>query len=187
MKKAIIFWSIGVVIIAYNLTIFFVGNRIKMKPVFKFYDDECIERLYSEADYYKAYTEDKKLIRNRINKEFDYSAYIYFGKNSRMLYNGAGGYAIIPLRIICVAEKMNYTNYIWCLTHEIVHIKYVCYNETWTNFMTFKLLYESSNFDFRQVAISFAIDYLNEWNYDNEEYNIGYYIHQYLEGKYASN
>ena len=55
MKKVIIFWSICILIIAYNLTIFFVGNRIKMQPVFKFYNDECIERLYSEVDYYKEY------------------------------------------------------------------------------------------------------------------------------------
>lgn len=152
-----------------------------MQPVFKFYDDECIERLYSEVDYYKEYTEDKKIIRDRVNKEFNNPLYIYIGKNTRTLYNGAGGYAIIPLRIICVAERMNYTNYIWCLTHEIIHLQYVTCNETFTNFMTFKILYESSNFDFKQVAISFGLDYMNAWDDDNEEYNIGYYIHQYLE------
>lgn len=186
MKKAIIFWTISLLIMSYNLTLYFIGNRIKMKPVFKFYDDECIERLYSELNSYKEYTEDKKIIRDRVNKEFNYPIYIYFGKNARTLYDGAVGYAIIPLRIVIVAERTNYTYYIWCLTHEIIHLQYVTCNETYTNFMTFKLLYESSNFDFKQVAISFGIDYLNNWDDDNEEYNIGYYIHQYLEERYAS-
>ena len=70
---------------------------------------------------------------------------------------------------------------LWTLTHELVHYKYQSSNETFTNFKTWQLLYESSVPILVARAKYEAYDQCELGGFKNTEYDISWYIVNYLE------
>ena len=70
---------------------------------------------------------------------------------------------------------------LWTLTHELVHYKYQSSNETFTNFKTWQLLYESGVSILVARAKYEAYDQGELGGSKNTEYDISWYIVNYLE------
>ena len=141
---------------------------------------------------------DKSNLKSSIEDLIEFKFYNYIGKNSSSIANGKGlAYVNFHFRYIVIAENISTRDYITTLTHELIHLKYYNANEMWTNFMTFKLLYESNNSVFKQAAINFAYRYISSHTLDSqgnllnnnvaqEDYDIAYYVISYFNSQNAS-
>lgn len=70
------------------------------------------------------------------------------------------------------------------LVHEMVHIKYYTANERFTEFTTFKLMYESSNEILHEAGRQYAQELCsNDWG----KYDCSYYIVDYFQKKLYNN
>jgi len=69
--------------------------------------------------------------------------------------------------------------YVISYTHELVHIKYESYDETFTAFKTFVELYESGNEELMNVSYIYAQSVMDGC-YVGTDYDCGYYIVEYL-------
>lgn len=84
---------------------------------------------------------------------------------------------IIP-KIIIIHDDLSMEDFVITLTHELIHITHLTANERYTSFQTFKILYESNNDYFRNVALYFAVLQVNNcYPYD---YDCSGYIADYL-------
>ena len=70
---------------------------------------------------------------------------------------------------------------LWTLTHELVHYKYQSSNETFTNFKTWQLLYESGINILVSRAKYEAYCQCTLGYFKNTQYDITWYIVEYLE------
>lgn len=75
-------------------------------------------------------------------------------------------------------DNSSIEDYIFNFAHEYMHLKYMTSSERFVNFEAFKLLYNSDDECFRNVAIMYA----NQDMYGNipETYSCWYYIKEYL-------
>ena len=62
----------------------------------------------------------------------------------------------IHQREIEIQEGLNFEYYVFCLTHELVHLTECNHNERYTNLVTFETLYTSGNEYFKNIALYFA-------------------------------
>ena len=85
----------------------------------------------------------------------------------------------ILFRSITIRKGLDNETFALTYAHELVHIKYLCQNETYTSYKTFVILYESKNVTLRNVAERYAIDVL-AGGWKGTAYDIGYYIQNYL-------
>ena len=73
-------------------------------------------------------------------------------------------------------------------THELIHYEEWVYNERMTEFLTFKILYESDNPILHNRGKAMAYNWLNkDENKVNKEYDCRYYIKEYLENERHNN
>lgn len=116
----------------------------------------------------------KEQVREELEDEMDFHMYIYSEGQARN-----GGISIALIRYIRVdAENLDIENYCYTLCHEICHIKYFTGNEIYTNFMTFKTLYESENGELKKIGAIFGIYVLN--GMFNHDYDCSYLIIEYI-------
>ena len=92
-----------------------------------------------------------------------------------------GGYSVGFYRIIYMDRNVGIEQYCFILCHEMCHIKHYTANEIYTNFMTFKTLYESDDPELRQAGTWFGIYLLNRGY--NQEYDCSWLIVDYLVDK----
>lgn len=92
------------------------------------------------------------------------------------------GYSQIMFRRVVINSYLEGEDYVITYTHELVHLKYWCENETYTSFKTFVALYESGNEILRNVAERYAYSVITLGEFDGTEYDCGYYILEYLKG-----
>ena len=121
------------------------------------------------------YTESRQEMRALLEAEMDFHAYIY--KESDV---ATGGYSVSLIRLIVMDKAIDIEQYCIVLCHEMCHIKYFTGNEIYTQFMTFKTLYESDNPTLRRVGTWFGIYVLNG-NYKTG-YDCSAMIVDYLKG-----
>ena len=153
--------AICLVLICYLLTTLVV---IKMR-----YKDYGLEN-YSIADYYKVndYITNKyyelegthvltvATAEEKIKQEIQPKFYILI--KAKPFIDYASGITLPPFRIIVVDADRDQREYLTDLAHEFVHLKYMVANETWTQFNTFKILYESKNKYLNYLACHLAIN-----------------------------
>lgn len=116
---------------------------------------------YKEAPIMSIYTnyadepkESKQYYKEQIDELLGNPIYIYTEKElqSKGIY---GKTCIIP-RIVILDKSIDIKNYIFTLTHELMHIKYTTECERFINLQTFKVLYESGIPEFEYVALWYA-------------------------------
>lgn len=121
------------------------------------------------------YTESRQEMRALLEAEMDFHFYIYHEASVKN-----GGDSISLIRLIVMDKAIDIEQYCILLCHEMCHIKYFTGNEIYTQFMTFKTLYESDNPTLRRVGTWLGIYVLNG------EYKTGYdcsaMIVEYLKG-----
>lgn len=89
-------------------------------------------------------------------------AYILVHKTS-LLYPEALGVTYLSIRAIIIKDNLSRDSYLITLTHEFIHLKYFVANETFTHFMTFKLLWESDNEYLHYLGAKLGKDILNHY------------------------
>lgn len=88
------------------------------------------------------------------------------------------GRAKLFKREIIVVPNLEYIDYVIILTHEMVHIKHFTSDEIYTNYLTFKYLYESNNEDFKNIAIYHY--WLSLKGHYSKNYDMSEHVYNYL-------
>ena len=148
--------------------------------------DDVYEYLLENSSFYYNETDHTKL-RDKIKDELGIKATFYKEK-SKIDHGRVWGYTNFGIRLIVIQSNLGTTDYITTVAHEYTHLKYYALNELWTNFETFKFLYNSKDKDLHQAGINFALSYLNPYvkdssnygNYKQREYDISYYAYNYI-------
>lgn len=97
-------------------------------------------------------------LKESVDDLLDYNGYNFkFG----YLYGDVYGKCNIFSKDIIIKNNISYEFFVFSLTHEIIHLKYFTLNERFVNYNAFKVLYESNNEYFKNVALYFANRDLN--------------------------
>ena len=193
MKKffIILYFIVCTAIIAYGTTVITL-----VKTNRNYLGDQLLWSIKSDDKVYTYLQErtgsiresDRTKLRNYVAKEIDIRCYIY--EERTQLRNNVLGYTVFPIRKIVIKSSQPLSDYLATVTHEFIHLKYYTLNERWTEFESFKLLYESENPDLHQ-AVNLGFDYIRRYTegdvlYDRSplpEYDISYYVYTYLDAK----
>lgn len=89
------------------------------------------------------------------------------------------GIANIANKSITMNSRLSPKDYVWALSHEIVHIKYKTADEVFTEYTSIITLYECGNDVFSNIAYNRAADIV-AGVYKNTEYDCGYYLINYF-------
>ena len=155
--------------------------------------DFCKEEFTSaEYNYYfsylvedsKSFNKEKSLSREDAEKyirdEININAYILIRRKPIMPLT-LGITFLVP-RIIMVDDTQEDNVYLTTLAHEFIHLKYMTGNELFTQYMAFKILYESNNEYLHYLGCSLAIRTFNLFYGADEYYCVGNII-SYLKSK----
>lgn len=138
---------------------------------------------YKEAPIMSIYTnyadepkESKQYYKEQIDELLGNPIYIYTEKE--LTSKGIYGKTYIILRAVILDKSVDIKNYIFTLTHELMHIKYTTACERFINLQTFKVLYESSIPEFEYVALWYAKKDMG--GVIHKDYSCWGYISEYL-------
>lgn len=120
----------------------------------------------------------KQEIRKLLEDELCFNNYIYKEGDIKIVSNSAYCVALLRYIKIDMTKCARIENYTIALCHEMCHIKYFTGNEIYTQFMTFKTLYESDNETLKNIGTWFGIYTLNRCYVDN--YDCSQLIVDYL-------
>ena len=117
-----------------------------------------------------------KLINKLNNREFN----IVYVENEN--FDGQVRFCAVFDNTIYINKAItsDTTRFVWTYAHESVHANFLCLDERKTQYLTFKLLYESGNEFFKQVALKQASMMIN---LSDKQYDATYYIAEYLKNK----
>ena len=163
-----IIFSVVVFISLLGLTIY-----IKTSHSMEYRQAEPVALAYTPREITYTREEVRKKIENLAGKQ----QYFYAEKDlysRKRIY----GETVFFIRLIIMQDNSSIEDYIFNFSHEYMHLKYMTASERFVNFEAFKLLYESNDECFRNVAIMYA----NQDMYGNipEPYSCWYYIKEYL-------
>ena len=116
-------------------------------------------------------------VRKKIEDIAGKQQYFYAEKDlysSKRIY----GETVFFIRLIIMQDNADIVDYIFNFAHEYMHLKYMTASERFVNFEAFKLLYESNDEYFRNVAIMYAKQDMR--GNIPESYSCWYYIKEYL-------
>ena len=119
-------------------------------------------------------------VRNKIENLAGKQLYFYTEKDlysSKRIY----GETVFFIRLIIMQDNADIVDYIFNFAHEYMHLKYMTASERFVNFEAFKLLYESNDECFRNVAIMYAKQDMN--GNIPEPYSCWGQIYEYLKGE----
>lgn len=156
-----------------------VMQTIDSQDIVYQYLSENSSTYYNETDHSK--------LRSKIKDELGIKATFYKEK-PKIDHGRVWGYTNFGVRLIVIQSNLGTTDYITTVAHEYTHLKYYALNELWTNFETFKFLYNSNDKDLHQAGINFALSYLKAYvkdipsyeDYRQREYDISYYAYNYI-------
>ena len=170
------------------LMVFFIASVILASTMIGIliYSKKANQIEYREAPIISMYTNyadepkgNKEYYKDQIEELFDNPLYIYTEQSIQS--KGYYGKAYIIPRMVILDKSVDIKNYIFTLAHELVHIKYITECERFTNFQTFKVLYESNIPELQYVALWYAKkDMAGKIHY---EYSCWGYISEYLENQ----
>lgn len=167
MKKLfIILITLLFIFIVADTVHIYTAHRLEIKEY------EPIEIRYK---FNKDFT--KEEVRKSVVGLFD-TPHFYFEKDIE-----ADGMALLLVGTIIINPEVSKEMYGYVLAHELTHLKYRVGNESWVSFKAFTILYESENEILQNSALYYADKVMSGWF--GEDYNIGYYILEYLEAHNA--
>ena len=134
------------------------------------YEHFYMPQEHIETQYTKL--EIKEMIDCIYNVDYKYQEVGFL--NSNVL-----GKSNIDKKVLKIVPYINEIEYIWVLSHELVHIKYQTANETFTEYTSIITLYESNNILFQKVALNRA-KFIISGAYQGTEYDCGYYLLEYF-------
>lgn len=109
-------------------------------------------------------------LRNEVDDLFGNPKYTL---NFVDMNGGVYGRTFILSNTIELRKDINYEYFVFCLSHELVHLRYFTYSERFCNLTAYDILYNSNNEYFVNIALYFA--YIDLHGGFSEEYSfIGY-------------
>lgn len=117
-------------------------------------------------------------LKEEIEKLFDSPKYVY---KDTTLQKPVIGKTTFLIRLIEMDIDISLENYTLAFTHEMVHLTHVTACERYCNFTAFKMLYESGNDYFKNVALAYADNDFR--GYVEYNYSCSGYIEEYLQEK----
>lgn len=112
----------------------------------------------------------KESLTTEINELFDNPSYKLQFSN---LASNTYGECNIFSRTITIKNNISNVFYVFALTHELVHLEYFTYCERFCNLQAYKILFDSNDNYFKNVALYFAD---NDWMWSYEYKFKGYII-----------
>ena len=143
------------------------------KRNFKVVPESKINYYVKEWDYNLTQKEAISLVKEHVN----YPANIFIRKEGKHRLNGK---VFILLQQVYMDDNLKDYEIIYVLTHELCHLKYNTYNETYVEFMTFKELYESDNPILKLRAEWMVYEHCTLEVKEGSKYDINYHIQKYL-------
>lgn len=172
--KSIIFWSyisLAIVITLYFLTTTFVP-RIINRMEYKTADKLSITYAIVEC-------EDREQFKRDIGSLAGWQQYFYTEQDLNIV--SRYGQTNMSFRVITMHNKLTDFEFMFYFVHEYLHLKLFTACERYINFQAFKLLYESGNENYKQVALRYANQDMNGCiSYD---YSCWGQIYDYLKGE----
>lgn len=106
--------------------------------------------------------------------------FIYIEKNFKEEYRNANSIPLLRMVILRKGLKdTDFNEYILAFAHEITHIKFATADETWVEYKSITMLYESGNEYFMTLAWNKTADIIDGC-YDNRGYDCGAYLLEYF-------
>ena len=146
---------------------------IKTSHRMEYRQAEPVALAYTPREITYTREEVRKKIENLAGKQL----YFYAEKDlysSKRIY----GETVFFIRLIIMQYNADIVDYIFNFAHEYMHLKYMTASERFVNFEAFKLLYDSDDECFRNVAILYAKQ--DMCGNIPEPYSCWYYIKDYL-------
>ena len=106
-----------------------------------------------EYDIYRPQNISYETLKNDIDKLFNNPSYEL--KFTEMHGNIYGQCSIFD-RQIKLRKNINYEYFVFCLSHELVHLTYFTHSERFCNLTAYNILYNSNNEYFVNIALYFA-------------------------------
>lgn len=177
IKKQIILIYILVFMLILSLIGLFIVIRMqnRLKPEYlpvKQYQHRYIPLEKIECDLTKK--EAKQIVDSLYNVKYDYKEVNIIDDN------GSAGYT--NNRQVLVLNSLNVEDYIVVLSHELVHIKYNTFNETFVEYTSIVTMYESDIDIIQKISLNRA-RLIIAGCYANTDYDCGYYLLEYFENK----
>ena len=175
LKKLYIIILVLFVLCTYNFTCWFVAKgRCKDYRLIEDYNYQCFIDTKNSFKNELMTMEYEILSRNEIKKavQKEVPTVLYIVLNIQPWKANAAGGTLIGPRIILIDPSLDDEHYAITLTHELLHLKNFVTNETYTQFHTFKTLYESEVPYLHRAALVLALEIFNE-RYPNEYNCIG--------------
>jgi len=119
----------------------------------------------------------KNISKLKIEKLFENPSYSY--KEADLLGDCLGT-TLLFAKEITIDYEVDEFNYVFVLTHELVHLVYFTCSERFANYQTFITLYESNDPTFLKIAKIYANMELSGDTGQPEVYKCGWYIQAYL-------
>ena len=135
-------------------------------------DYTAMELVFDEMEYTITKQEAKELVATLYNVEHSY-------EETNDLPESDAANSNIARKEVRIRPDLELLEYTISYAHELTHIKYRSYDETYTAYQTFVDLYESGHAELQNMSIVYAQSVLYGC-YAGTEYDCGYYILEYL-------
>lgn len=134
---------------------------------------------YLPITYNIVYCDSREQFRNDIEKLAGHQLYFYKEKDLTSVQRY--GQTVISIRLITMHNDLTDFEFMFYFTHEYLHLKLFTACERYINFQAFKLLYESGNETYKQVALQYASQDMR--GYISYDYSCWGQIYEYLKGE----
>ena len=146
---------------------------IKTSHRMEYRQAEPVALTYTPREITYTREEVRKKIENLAGKQL-----YFYGEQDLYSRKRIYGETVFFIRLIIMQYNADIVDYIFNFAHEYMHLKHMTASERFVNFEAFKLLYESNDECFRNVAIMYANQDMN--GNIPEPYSCWYYIKDYL-------
>lgn len=140
-----------------------------------------VDVMYAKSELQKEYSFEplsNRVYRNALEEELKLKWYYYDVVD---LGEGLNGLSNCYYRTIKIHEDLEGYWYCKTMCHEMIHLKYLTGDETYTSYMTFVRLYESDNEILRRVGAWYGLNQIENRVYG--EYNCRDYVISYFKEK----
>lgn len=169
LSLLLIFMSLLCFIVWYDY--WYITSYYKMEPV------SYQHIVLNIPDYKITYT--KNELKEEISKLYNIS---HCYEEIDNLEPTTTGTTKLLLRKVYIRKNLSLQSYATTYAHELTHIKYNTANETYTNYMSLIILYESENIQLQQIALN-EMKAIIKGRESGTVYDCGYYLLNYLKEK----
>ena len=157
---------LAIVVLLSQMYYVFAYNDLEVK------DYAAVRLVFDDMEYTITKEQAKELVADLYNVEHSY-------EETNDLPESDAANSNIARKEVRIRPNLELLEYTISYAHELTHIKYRSYDETYTAYQTFVDLYESGHAELQNMSLVYAQSVLYGC-YAGTEYDCGYYILEYL-------